>query len=960
MNLGLLTDSRVKVLRLCIGTACCILSLAAASSIPVEPRATHDTSSLKTDTLPNGLRYYIQKNDDPKDRVELRLIVNTGSAQEDPDQLGFAHFLEHMAFNGTRHFPGLALIDFVEAAGMTFGTHLNAYTSFDETVYKLAVPTDDPKFLQQSLQILEDWANGGILIDSTEVVAERGVVLGEWRSKVLDTAQHNAQMHIRSTLFGKTSTYVTHLPIGDPELLKVANAGAINRFYHDWYRPNLMSVVIVGDIDPVQVEQEVIRRFGSIKNPVPVRQRPVAKVRNVTQPTSDVFSGAVPPNASVYWNVDRYSSDPRAGLEQRIVEDLLLGEVNTRYFSLLSSQGRPFVTANVGTAAPGRAFGPVYNLSVIALPDSLLNGLKAAIREIAYVSEHGISDAALERQKEGIRHRLERSAELGSPINSGTLAERFVNHYLSGEELLLMPQQRLQLTEAILPGISTSTIRDAARAWLSNKKRTVQITFPMYASVRPPTEAEINSFFDSVKTASTATPSVKVDSRSDTDRFKIAPNPGTIVREEVSSPAGVVRWTLSNGATVLYKQSDNNPDEILLRAHSLGGSSLLPDSLFFSPGRMVGMLITAASGFGGQNRQQFLQQQSANPVVRDFKVALNYGDEEISLNGSSTAAERLFQFMYLTFTDPTLDTAAVSAWKQYGIGTLGGSPNDQLAWRLSLGNPRLAPPSPALMQLFDLDQAMAVFKDRFGDASDFTFTIVGALSPEDAKAMVTRYIASLPSTNRAVRERPVDPKIKSLQGKIESYQNVLPVQKAHTTYIFDRQFDVESDDYLTMREQLSIVTWITSRRLRNEMRERLSATYGVGVTPAVYRNPNTHHAVTIEFDTDPNVMDSLTNVLEHQLDSLRQFGATDQELTLATEARYRGWQVQLQNNQYWLSAIQDYDYYGIPFDRIMDRPTLRMTPSDVKVAAERFMAGKSFIHVTQLPKDYGKKKTGAK
>ncbi|HEY9479992.1 MAG TPA: pitrilysin family protein, partial [Gemmatimonadaceae bacterium] len=262
----------LAVLIAAVGTASAAVGSPAASvrtTRAVTPAALAPADSLRdpalrAGTLSNGLHYYIRQNAMPLGRAELRLVVNAGSILEDDDQQGMAHFLEHMAFNGTRHFPHQSLVDFIESSGMRFGADLNAYTSFDETVYKLTVPTDEPRFLEQGLTVMEDWASGGVLIDSAEVVAERGVVMGEWRSRLPDTTSQTIQKHQREVFFGAGSRYLDRSPIGLTELLETATRGPIARFYKEWYRPDLMAVVVVGDIDPAAIERELRERFGKI------------------------------------------------------------------------------------------------------------------------------------------------------------------------------------------------------------------------------------------------------------------------------------------------------------------------------------------------------------------------------------------------------------------------------------------------------------------------------------------------------------------------------------------------------------------------------------------------------------------------------------------------------------------------------------------------------------------------
>jgi zinc protease len=931
-----------------------------SSTITTEPNISSSVSVLVNDSLridpdlfmgqlANGLRYYVKVNKFPQKRAELRLAVNAGSIQEDEDQRGFAHFLEHMAFNGTARFPKHALINFVEESGMQFGADLNAYTSFDETVYMLTIPTDDPKTLYTGMQVLEDWASGSITIDSGEVLAERGVVLGEWRSRLMDSISRNWQDHLYSILFDG-SLYYSRMPIGDPKLLETALPAPIKRFYKDWYRPDLMAVIVVGDFDGPQMVRYIQDHFGKI--PAVKRPRPRVPVTISTpqEPVVDIHRGRIGnPQVTILWKTPPVPTSVEDALRHRIIERLLLTEVNNKFLSIREQHRRPFFEAHLARKSIVRGRGDEYQLDVTAVVDSLQGGLAAALTELERIAQYGIPQATLERRKAALLRQFESGVDAQNADPSETFARIYVHHFLTNEGVLLNSQQELLLAKQILSTITSNTIAQAAQFWRQSQNFTILYRIPLFAQFAPPTRERLLALFDSVANQPVAEDNSPIITAS-SELLEKSPVPGRIVEEKRHVKADITEWILSNGARVLYKPTQFNPDELFIHAVSLGGTSLLPDSLALSPGRLVGMMMTAAGGVGKSDRG-LLEQQLNEKVLREFEVSLTYTNEAIRLGGSPRDIETLFQLLYLQFTAPKMDTAAIAAWKRYGYVTLTQSTNDQIASTLSRGNPRLAPPDFALVDLVDLQQAMTIYRDRFGDAGDFTFTIVGAASREVVRPLVERYIASLPSLHRKERERPVDLNLTPWNSIVRGVQRVQPVQRATTTMVFDGRFSESVEDNLSERRKFSALTIVLNRRLRNVLREQLGGTYGVAVAPMLYANPREHFQIRINFDAAPDRVYALEDVLMANLDSLRQFGATPEELKIVTKILERRRERSLQSNRYWLTTLQEYERLGIPFDRIGDSSTMSLTPEDIRAAAQKYLPENAYIHFTALPRD---------
>jgi zinc protease len=907
--------------------------------------ALHDPA-LVVGTLPNGMRYYLRPNTSPKYRVELRLAVNAGALLEDEDQQGFAHFLEHMAFNGTTHFPRSSLVDFLETSGMRFGADLNAFTSQDETVYMLTLPSEDPAIVARGLDVVQDWASGGITIDSAEVVAERGVIMGEWRTRLRDTTSRKQDAHYDTLFYGGTR-YLSRQTIGDTALIEHAMAGPIQRFYRDWYRPELMAVVVVGDFDPVDMRREIERRFGAIRAPAMPRAKPRTALPASESGVVDIYRGRVTPSVEVVWPVPAEPADAKAAVRQRLVEDLLVHELDERLLRIREHPSRPFVTAEMER---GRVVRPLdlVGFELIAWPDSLERALATVVGEIERVARHGIPEAVLAHRKAVLLTHLEHAAASASARSSKAYANAYVEHYLTGDGSLLSAQQELTLARELLPTLTPHVLAEAARFWHERAGMHVLVRLPEFAHVRPPTRESILALFDSVARAPITADSARAPSSG--PLMATLPTPGTIVSEQHEVHTGITEWTLSNGARVIVKPSENDPDELLMRAWSPGGFSTTPDSIFFTPGRMLARLMTDMGGVGTTGHDALVDQLSTSGV-RSLTVDIGFADESIDLAGSPNAMEMLFQLLHLQFTAPMLDSATLDGWqsvaKYQGTGI---SIDDQLNQVFARGNPRLQPVQTQIAELATAQQLLAMHHDRFGNAGDFTFTIVGAVTPEEVRPFVERYLASLPST--AERETPKNEDVMPFLHRRSFTMPMLEVPKAQTMMVFDGAFPSAPDEYLRERQRLGALTTVLQDRLRVRLREELAGTYSPFVRSATYALPDEHYRVTIAFDAAPERMRALNKELLNILDTLRAQPVTPAEATRAATIQQRQLETRLQSNAYWLNTIVQYQRLGISLDRVpRPYPEPEVTPAELQAAAKQYLPDEVFIHMTLMPKD---------
>jgi zinc protease len=635
-------------------------------------------------------------------------------------------------------------------------------------------------------------------------------------------------------------------------------------------------------------------------------------------------------------------------VRQALVTDLLVQQMERQLLHLQQQPSRPFIHAEVGR---GRIVRPlsVVGAEMIAWPDSLERALGTVLAEVERIAQHGLPPEVLERRKAALLRGLEGQAASAGTRSSATYVEEYAQNYLDPEGPLLSADQELTLAREIVPRITPEALAEAARFWRAGKGVKVIVSLPKFAHVRPPTRQSVLAVFDSIR----RTPLAPVSGSAavaEGPLMEQPPAPGRIVAETLHAGAGITEWRLSNGARVLFKPTQNDPDELLIRAWSPGGFSRVPDSLFYGPGRMAAYMMTEAAGLGKLDRDD-LRQELATTGVRDFRVDIGYADEAIELAGSPREVETLFQMLHLQFTAPKLDTAALSAWSSNAkYQTRDVSIHDMLNQAFARGNPRLMPVQTQLAELVKVDEALAVYRDRFGNAGDFTFMLVGAATAEQVKPLVERYIASLPATD--ARETPKDPDVRPLIGAIRLNEKVVPVPRSETLLAFDGSFPTEPAEYLGERQRLSALTLVLERRLRDRLREQLGGTYGVAVEGGTYRLYGEHFRVLVFFQSAPERMRELSREMWGILDSVRTRGATAAELAMAVRMQRRQLETQLQSNQFWLERMQLYNRLGVPLDRIVSPyPADHVTPKELEAAAGKYLPKTAFIQLTNVPSD---------
>lgn len=897
---------------------------------------------ILVDTLDNGVRLYVRENARPETRAELRLVVNAGSVLEDDDQRGLAHFVEHMAFNGTERFKKHALIDYMEQHGMRFGADLNAYTSFDETVYMLTIPTDTLDVLDQGIRILRDWA-GSVSFEPDEIQKERGVVIEEWR---LGRGANARMLDKQLPTLLKGSRYAKRLPIGEPEIIRTADRDVITRFYKDWYRPDLMAVIAIGDFDPDTVMALMHDEFENLPARTSPRERPqftvpghpetlIAPAKDPEAPygtVSVIFKRKPSPEGSVR----SYRED--------VVEGLYHSMFNDRLGELTQSNDPPFAFASSGEGAFVRN-AEFYTLQALVREGGAARALETLLTEAERVRRFGFNESELARQKSNILRYYERAYAERDKSESSRFAAEYARNYLEDEPVPGIAFE-YQMVEQLLPTVMIDEINSLSTRLITRENRVVLLDGPEKMPL--PDSASVMAMFHEVQDEE-LTP--YEDVVTDKPLVSHPPEAGSVVSETHDDSLDVYRWKLSNGAEVVLKPTAFKNDEILFRAVSIGGSSIYPDSVYLETS--MAPSIIGSSGLGDFGPIQLQKKLSGR--IASVSADISSTREKLSGSASGKDLETLFQLIYLNFTGARADSVTFESYKvrmKELVNSSRASPErafrDTIVVTMSQGNPRARPVDEEAIENQDLQASLKVFKDRFSDASDFTFYFVGSFTIDQIRPLVEEYIASIPDIDRNEHWR--DTGITPPEGIVKKTVRKGIEPKARVHLEFTGPFDWSRRN----RQMLSALVDVSKLKLREVLREDLSGTYGVSISGPITFEPRHRYRIVISFGCDPDRVDELVGRTFVQIDSLQTFGVDESYLEKLRETDSRTWEESLRENSFWLSALMYTDMYGEdPMNILRGSKAFmaQLSPEEIKQAARTYFNTENYALFVLLPEE---------
>jgi len=890
-------------------------------------------ADVREGKLPNGLTYIIRKHGKPEKRARLWLAVNAGAILEDDDQNGLAHFDEHMSFNGTKRFPKLDIINYIQSIGMKFGADLNAYTDQSETVYQLEVPTE-AEFIGKGLDILRDWA-GDATYDPAEVKQESGVVLEEWRlGRGAPARLHDK--HVKVTLQG--TRYATHNVIGDPDILKKADRAALYRFYKDWYRPDNMAVIVVGDFDPAMMEKEIKARFGDLQNPKTERAKVLGGMPQANGTRISIETDKELPTSSI--TISNYvpTRSKRSLIDlRRGVTESLYGEVLDQRFSVLHRRAdAPFQQAFSGMGSENRETDE-FERFASAKNGKLEESLRMLLTESRRVELHGITQGELDRAKVELARTYDAMVDKFPTTDSSRVIRELVSHFLTGE-FVIMPADERDLSKKMLAQITVDEINADVKTFGGAENRAIAISIPDGQAVI--TKERVKQIIAEVEHADIP---AWEDKAIPTALMTTPPKPGKIVKEATLDKIGTTVWTLSNGATVIIKPTDFEKDNVLMVADSPGGTAMAKDSEFTNA-----RFATAVTSLGGVAE---FDSDTLGKILTGKQVNVNMQvgevSEGISASASSKDLESMFQLTYLRFTAPRKDDEQFKNWQASSAEQLANqarSPEFQYQkqgteaeWN---NNPRHSFPKPEDFAKVDEDKALAFYKDRFGDVADWNFVIVGEVDLAKIRPMVETYLASLPSKGRHEKEK--DLGIRKVKGSVKKQFELGVEPKASV------RIDYHGDDSWSWDKErdVYILGQVLANDLREDLREVKGGVYGVGASGAVSRSPHQERTFSIAFGCDPTRVDELIKAVQDDIAKLAKDGSIEDHIDKTKQIYTRGRETELRQNRFWAQRlVTAYRYKDDPND-IPDTSKMlaRMTSANIKAAAQHFLTGSKDVY----------------
>ncbi len=900
--------------------------------------------NVRTGTLSNGMRYYIRKNAKPENRVELRLALNAGSMQEEDSQQGLAHFVEHMCFNGTKNFEKNALVNFLELTGVRFGADLNAYTSFDETVYMLQLPTDKEGLVDKGLLVMQDWA-GAVTFANEEIDKERGVILSEWRTRL--GADERMRQVYWPKIFYKTR-YANRLPIGTTEVITKAPYERLTTFYKDWYRPDLMALVVVGDINVDEIEKKVKERFVALKNPekskekityeVPGHQETFVGVATDPEATRVSFQLIHKHDPIKIKTIDDYRNYMMSNIYSRMMSD--------RYDEIAQKSDAPFSNAGAGYGSYVRSKDG-YFIQATAKENSIEQCIRAVMIEQMRVKKHGFTESEFERAKIAVLRSFEQQFKEADKQTSGRLAMEYVAHFLE-EQPVMGVDKELQMAKELIPTLKLAEINQLSEKWITKENRSVILTAPAKEGLKIPTEEYIVQILDEVE---------KMEVEAYKDKFldlplmAEEPKSGSTVASKSIPDNGlnVTEMTLSNGVKVILKPTDFQNDQILLSAFSPGGHSIYDDKDFLSAANADDIV---SRGGVGEFDKIALDKKLTGKTLR-----LNPYIAELweGFDGSSSMEdfETLLQLVHLYATKPRKEQDAFDAFKnemKEEMRNALSSPQGYFSnefQKVVSGNHlrRRGILSEKEIESISLDRAYEVYRERFADCSDFTFVLVGNVDPEKSKPLIEKYLGSLPSKNRKENWKDVGVYAPKSGQNLPLVKGLAP--QSNVIIAFPKDEEWSRDKALHIDAMVGVLNIM----VRENLREDKGGVYSPFVGGGLSRDPHGSSQVLVFFQCAPEDVDKLVQAVKDEIKSLQTKGPSEDNMAKVKETRRRTYETNIKRNNFWSQVLVDsYQHNESPlrvFDTEKRIEALKL--SDVQNAAKTMIDLDKAVIVTVKP-----------
>lgn len=875
---------------------------------------------VKIGKLDNGMTYYIRKNKLPENQANFYIVQKVGSMQEEENQRGLAHFLEHMAFNGTKNFPndktGKGIIPYLESVGVKFGQNLNAMTGFDQTIYLINnVPTTRQAVLDSALMVLHDWS-GFLLLRDKDIDKERKVIHEEWRTR------QNTNMRMLESLLPtlfKGSKYAQRMPIGTMEVVDNFQPDVLREYYKKWYRPDLQGIIVVGDIDVDKMESNIKTMFADIKAPVNPTERIYEQIPDNDEPLIGIAKDKENPMTNVLLMFKRNGipADKKAGMDyliydfaNKMVEKML----TNRLEEILQKENPPFAYTE---ASSGQYFGlaektDALQMVAISNPGKTDLAIETLMREAKRAKDFGFTAGEFERAKATHMSNLEKLNNERDKQRSDYYVNEYVNHFLRNEPIPGIAD-KFATMQQLIGYIPLEAVNQIAKQLISDNNRVLAVLGTENENYS--TETQLSEL---IKKVDGETLEAYVDNTINEPLMADMPAKGSIIKEETKGDEIV--WTLSNGAKVVIKPTNFKDDEVLISGFAPGGSSMISNN-YLSEIKMMGeemkMILgeTAISvgGLGKFSANELKKALAGKNISMDF--VLKTFSENISGKSNIKDLETAMQLLYLNFTNVRDDAQTYASFTSRAnavFANLGSNPmvafSDSVMNAMYMNNPRGRIINTENVQKADYQNMLKLYRERFANAGKFVFTVVGNVKPADFKPLVEQYIASIPGKAEKSKFNPDAMKMR--KGKFENhYTRKLETPKASSALIYSGKLKYNLQNSI----QLDALKQVLDIQLTEKIREKLGGTYGVQVMAEQDKEPVEAFNIQMQFDTEPNRRVELVNAIKQAVDELQTIGPKSEEIQKIKEFMTKQHADDLKKNEFTLNALNRKYRYGADF-----------------------------------------------
>lgn len=906
----------------------------AASTLPVDP-------SVRVGKLSNGLTYYIRHNALPENRAFFYIAQKVGAIQEEPQQRGLAHFLEHMCFNGTKHFPGNSMIQYLGKIGVKFGENLNAYTAVDETVYNIDnVPTTAAGAIDSCLLILHDWSND-LTLDPKEIDNERGVINEEWRMR--NSAQQRLQEAMMPVILAG-SKYADSMPIGTMDVVMHFKPQVLRDYYEKWYRPDLQGVVVVGDINVDEIEAKIKKVFADIPAqpkaakriyyPVPDNQTPIVFIGKDKEATNTT--------ATIFFKHEAYPTEKKNEINylvQDYIFDMINGMLNLRYGEMMQQPNPPFTGAGVDNGSFFVAkTKDAFTASVGCKESDITGGITAMLREVYRAKEFGFTQGEYDRFRADYLSHVESIYNDRDKQKSKSYVNACVRNFLDNNPMSSI-EQNYQLYNALAPQIPLKAINETMKNLVTDNNMVVAFMAPEKAGLTLPSKEDLLSIVDKVKTEKLT---AYVDKTKNEPLIVKKINSGKIVSTKKNPAMGTTEMMLSNGAKVIIKKTDFKKDEISMTALSKGGTSLFSDNEILD---IKNIGLATVGGLGRFNSVDLRKALSGKRASVDADISLS--SEGVSASCSPKDLETMMQLVYLTFTSPRKDKNAFDSYKMRMKSALKNQemePNtafQDTVTKCVYGNiPRTVRMKENMVDKINYDRIIEMYKDRFKDAGDFTFFFVGNVDADSLKPYLEEYIASLPGIGKKEEAK----KMMFMRRGIITNEFVKPQETAKS----DIMMLITGREKFNQRNNImaDILGQLMTMAYTKTIREDAGAAYSVGCNCELNRYPEETAALQISFSTAPEKKELAMRLSREGLENMIKNGPDAGNFKKVIEYKLKKHAELLKENSYWMSILTQQWLSGIDFSKNYEEVLKSITPKDIQNLASSIYKQNNRVTVT--------------